>query len=195
MTARLHASGYPGSAAYPAVIGHYVAVNDPHHTVPDNAPACTLSVAPYNTKSSSTHAATIGTVLEPGIKPDGISNTGTEAYTRGRDTAGASDGSFNKVISATKGFRYDDTGGEVDDRTRMQKLADKLSPGSAVGKHTRCASAALPSYSMLHWKRQTHTQQARAARFFIYALQRSHQQPTCTIFTCFIEHSDAHNNA
>ena len=42
-----------------------------------------------------------------------------------------------KVSSATKGARFDETGGAIDDRTGMQKIADKLSPGSDVGKHTR----------------------------------------------------------
>ena len=45
--------------------------------------------------------------------------------------------SGSKVIAATKGARFDETGGAVDDRTGMQKIADKLSPGSDVGKHTR----------------------------------------------------------
>ena len=43
----------------------------------------------------------------------------------------------DKVSSATKGAEYDATGGQVDDRTTMQKLKDKLTPGSDVGKHTK----------------------------------------------------------
>ena len=66
--------------------------------------------------------------------------TGSTANTianHGSTTAQA--GSVSKVSSATKGARYDETNGGIDDRTGMQKLADKLSPGSAVGKHTRYA--------------------------------------------------------
>jgi len=69
--------------------------------------------------------------------------TGSTANTiakHGSTTAQA--GSPNKVSSATKGARYDETDGAIDDRTGMQKLADKLSPGSAVGKHTRYARTA-----------------------------------------------------
>lgn len=35
----------------------------------------------------------------------------------------------------TKGAEYDATGGEVDDRTMMQKVKDAITPGSDVGKH------------------------------------------------------------
>ena len=41
-----------------------------------------------------------------------------------------------KVSKATKGAEYDATGGQVDDRTIGQKIKDKLTPGSSVGKHT-----------------------------------------------------------
>ena len=41
-----------------------------------------------------------------------------------------------KVSSASKGAEYDATGGAVDDRTGMQKVKDKLTPGSSVGKHS-----------------------------------------------------------
>lgn len=36
-----------------------------------------------------------------------------------------------------KGADYDATGGVVDDRSTLQKLKDKLTPGSDVGKHTK----------------------------------------------------------
>lgn len=36
-----------------------------------------------------------------------------------------------------KGADYDATGGAVDDRSTLQKLKDKLTPGSDVGKHTK----------------------------------------------------------
>lgn len=46
-------------------------------------------------------------------------------------------GTSGKQSSATKGQEYDATGGAVDDRSTMQKLKDKLTPGSDVGKHTK----------------------------------------------------------
>lgn len=36
-----------------------------------------------------------------------------------------------------KGSDYDATGGAVDDRSALQKIKDKLTPGSDVGKHTK----------------------------------------------------------
>ena len=36
-----------------------------------------------------------------------------------------------------KGAEYDQSGGQVDDRSAMQKIKDKLTPGSDVGKHTK----------------------------------------------------------
>lgn len=35
----------------------------------------------------------------------------------------------------SKGAEYDATGGQVDDRTMMQKVKDAITPGSDVGKH------------------------------------------------------------
>ena len=35
----------------------------------------------------------------------------------------------------TKGAEYDATGGQVDDRSMMQKVKDAITPGSDVGKH------------------------------------------------------------
>lgn len=78
-----------------------------------------------------------GPVAASTITTGSTANTSTGAANHGSTTAKA--GSPNKVSSATKGARYDETAGEIDDRTGMQKLADKLSPGSAVGKHTRYA--------------------------------------------------------
>lgn len=69
------------------------------------------------------------------ITTGSTANTSTGAANHGFTTAQA--GSPHQVSSATKGARYDETDGGVDDRTGMQKLADKLSPGSAIGKHTR----------------------------------------------------------
>ncbi len=45
-------------------------------------------------------------------------------------------GSGGNVSKATKGAEYDATGGAVDDRSGLQKIKDKLTPGSSVGKHT-----------------------------------------------------------
>ena len=53
----------------------------------------------------------------------------------GSGTVG-SGGSSGHVSKATKGAEYDATGGAVDDRTGLQKVKDKLTPGSSVGKHT-----------------------------------------------------------
>lgn len=58
----------------------------------------------------------------PGVGGYGSQGTGT----------GHSHGSSN-----TKGAEYDQTGGQVDDRSGMQKIKDKLTPGSSVGKHTQ----------------------------------------------------------
>lgn len=59
------------------------------------------------------------------------SGTGFDASKSGRHGKGI------KVSSATKGAEYDATGGAVDDRTAMQKVKDKLTPGSDIGKHTK----------------------------------------------------------
>ncbi|KAL0034928.1 hypothetical protein WJX79_001243 [Trebouxia sp. C0005] len=56
----------------------------------------------------------------------------------------------HSVSSATKGARYDETDGGVDDRTGMQKLADKLSPGSAIGKHTSDVAGWAPNAGPSH---------------------------------------------
>ncbi|DBB04623.1 TPA: hypothetical protein ACH3X1_012691 [Trebouxia sp. C0004] len=50
-------------------------------------------------------------------------------------------GHGNMVSSATKGAEYDATGGQVNDRTTMQKLKDTLTPGNNVGKHTKAYKA------------------------------------------------------
>ena len=49
------------------------------------------------------------------------------------DTTGSGAGGAGKG----KGAEYDATGGAVDDRSTLQKLKDKLTPGSDVGKHTK----------------------------------------------------------
>ncbi len=75
---------------------------------------------------------------------------GTHAHGISHSGVGNGKNNTNKVSSATKGARYDVTGGEVDDRTAMQKMADKLSPGSAVGKHTRYATAVCGASPLCH---------------------------------------------
>ncbi|DBA98946.1 TPA: hypothetical protein ACH3X1_014689 [Trebouxia sp. C0004] len=47
-------------------------------------------------------------------------------------------GSIGNVSKATKGAEYDATGGAVDDRTGLQKVKDKLTPGSSVGQAHQC---------------------------------------------------------
>ena len=61
-----------------------------------------------------------------------------DAGSSGRTGSGTlgSGGSGGNVSKATKGAEYDATGGAVDDRSGMQKIKDKLTPGSSVGKHT-----------------------------------------------------------
>lgn len=67
---------------------------------------------------STTAGAATGTV--------GASEVGRQGHGKGM-----------KVSSATRGAEYDATGGAVDDRTAMQKIKDKLTPGSDLGKHTK----------------------------------------------------------
>ena len=54
----------------------------------------------------------------------------------GSQGAGGASGAGQKVSSNTKGAEYDQTGGAVDDRSGLQKVKDKLTPGSDVGKHS-----------------------------------------------------------
>ncbi len=54
--------------------------------------------------------------------------------------SGVGSGTGTGVGSGTghhKGAEYDQSGGQVDDRSAMQKIKDKLTPGSDVGKHTK----------------------------------------------------------
>lgn len=54
----------------------------------------------------------------------------------GADTERSAAGAGSNTGKSTKGAEYDATGGAVDDRSGLQKIKDKLTPGSSVGKHT-----------------------------------------------------------
>ena len=60
----------------------------------------------------------------------GLGSQGT-----GTGSHGTGAGEKTKESSNTKGALYDQTGGQVDDRTMMQKA--KLTKGDDVGKHTK----------------------------------------------------------
>ena len=53
------------------------------------------------------------------------------------NTTGSGAGADSHGKGKGKGADYDATGGAVDDRSIVQKLKDKLTPGSDVGKHTK----------------------------------------------------------
>lgn len=66
-----------------------------------------------------------------------ISGSATGTGVGASEVGSQGHGKGMKVSSATRGAEYDATGGAVDDRTAMQKIKDKLTPGSDVGKHTK----------------------------------------------------------
>lgn len=126
-------SGYASSSPYP-VSGQPIRVNEPyiHVTTPTNTP---IASAPIHTpQTAPTYHSNPGS---------GVGHTGNTHLDNDYDSPYAVGGAVihhhgrhDKVSNATKGQLFDETGGVVDDRTRMQKLADKFSTGSAVGKHT-----------------------------------------------------------
>ncbi len=135
---RLWAAAFTNTSTFPAATGHSVAVNEPYRT-------STHSGHPYSSKPGPGYSMQTEAIQGPdsGPMPASTMTTGSTANTiANHGFATAQAGSLNKVSSATKGARYDETDGAIDDRTGMQKLADKLSPGSAVGKHTRYALTA-----------------------------------------------------
>ena len=74
--------------------------------------------------------------VDAGAGGYGSQGTGTGAGM----SSGTGSGTGTGVGSGTgqhKGAEYDQSGGQVDDRSAMQKIKDKLTPGSDVGKHTK----------------------------------------------------------
>ena len=61
----------------------------------------------------------------------GTGHTGTGHTGTGTNTGVGGSG----TASGAKGSQYDATGGEVDDRSMMQKGMDAIKPGSQVGQH------------------------------------------------------------
>jgi len=70
------------------------------------------------------------------IYPYGAGAGGLGTQNTASHGTGASGGHV-KDSSNTKGAEYDQTGGQVDDRTTMQKMKDKFTKGDDVGKHTK----------------------------------------------------------
>ncbi|KAL0054416.1 hypothetical protein WJX82_008593 [Trebouxia sp. C0006] len=137
---------FTNTSTFPAATGHSVAVNEPYQT-------STHSGHPYSSKTGPGYSMHTEAIQGSDFGPVAASTitTGSTANTiakHGSTTAQA--GSPNKVSSASKGARYDETDGAIDDRTGMQKLADKLSPGSAVGKHTSDVAGWAPNAGPSH---------------------------------------------
>lgn len=137
---------FTNTSTFPAATGHSAAVNEPYQISTHSGP-------PYSSKTRPGYSMHTAAIQGPDSGPMAASTitTGSTANTianHGSTTAQA--GSVSKVSSATKGARYDETNGGIDDRTGMQKLADKLSPGSAVGKHTSDVAGWAPNAGPSH---------------------------------------------
>ena len=82
------------------------------------------------------------------VTNDNLSNTpilqgqGVVHATAGNEGYGSGTGAGSSLTGAGtgsggKGSEYDATGGNVDDRSLMQKGVDAVKPGSQVGSHTK----------------------------------------------------------
>lgn len=142
-----------GFSSIPILSGSIAA--KPYTHTSNTAPIYNTGTTVHNTSatpaysSSPAFGTTISSVTQPAASTHGAFGYNDEHQDHGNTTSrhqqGHGQGKHNshskhksdKDSTATKGARFDETGGQVDDRTALQKLADKLSPGSAVGKHTR----------------------------------------------------------
>ncbi len=75
-------------------------------------------------------------ITDAGAGGYGSQGTGTGSGTGSGTGAGTGSG-VGSGAGHQKGAEYDQSGGQVDDRSAMQKIKDKLTPGSDVGKHTK----------------------------------------------------------
>ncbi|DBA67746.1 TPA: hypothetical protein ACH3X2_001330 [Trebouxia sp. C0005] len=135
------------TSTFPAATGHSVAVNEPYQTS-TQSPDSSKTGSSYRMHTAAIQRPDSGPMEASTITTGSTANTSTGAANHGFTTAQA--GSPHQVSSATKGARYDETDGGVDDRTGMQKLADKLSPGSAIGKHTSDVAGWAPNAGPSH---------------------------------------------
>ena len=70
-----------------------------------------------------------------GVKAAGHTGTGTGHTGTGHTGTGTHTGMGGSGTEGAKGSQYDATGGQVDDRSMMQKGMDAIKPGSQVGQH------------------------------------------------------------
>ncbi len=72
-----------------------------------------------------------------GVTDAGAGGYGSQGTGTGSGTGAGTGSGVGSGAGHQKGAEYDQSGGQVDDRSAMQKIKDKLTPGSDVGKHTK----------------------------------------------------------